>query len=63
MTKTIKIGDITINQALKIKDRCRNYSGCKECKEKNKTCSKLCDLNFVFDKGLLDDEIEVEEDE
>lgn len=58
-----KIGDLTINQAKEIKSRCQNYDNCKECKEKDKSCYKVCEVNFAFDKDILDQEIEVEEDE
>lgn len=58
-----KIGDLTINQVMKIKSRCQNYDNCKECKEKDKICSMVCDIINFIDTDLLDKEIEVEEDE
>ena len=61
MTKTI--GDLTLNQVKKIKDRCGNYENCRECKEKDKVCSTICDLLCYSDLDLLDKEIEVKEDE
>lgn len=66
MEKTDKtIGDLTLNQVIAIKDRCHNYSNCKECQEKDKICYRLCQEDFyVFvPRELLDKEIEVEEDE
>ena len=61
MTKTI--GDLTLNQVKKIKDRCGNYENCRECKEKDKVCSTICDLLCYSDLDLLEQEIEVEDDE
>ena len=61
MKKTI--GDLTLNQVKEIKDRCGNYGNCRECKEKDKLCSTICDLLCYFDTDLLDQEIEVEKDE
>lgn len=60
-TKTIKIGDLTLNQAKEIKSRCSNYENCKECEEKDKICSMVCDtINFI-DTDLLDQEVEYDE--
>ena len=61
MKKTI--GDLTLNQVKEIKHRCGNYGNCRECKEKDKLCSTICDLLCYFDTDLLDQEIEVEKDE
>ena len=61
MKKTI--GDLTLNQVKKIKDRCGNYENCRECKEKDKLCSTICDLLCYFDIDLLEQEIEVKDDE
>ncbi len=58
-----KIGDLTLNQVKEIKNRCSNYGTCKECEEKDKICSMVCDtINFI-DTDLLDQEIEVDVDE
>jgi len=59
MSKTI--GDLTLNQVKEIKHRCGNYRNCKECKEKDKLCSTICDLLCYNDENILDEEIEVEE--
>ena len=61
MKKTI--GDLTLNQVKGIKDRCGNYENCRECKEKDKVCSTICDLLCYSDFDLLEQEIEVEDNE
>jgi hypothetical protein len=61
MSKTI--GDLTLNQVKEIKHRCGNYRNCKECKEKDKLCSTICDVVNFIDTDLLEQEIEVEEDD
>ena len=61
MSKTI--GDLTLNQVKEIKHRCGNYENCRECKEKDKLCSTMCDFLCYSDFVLLEQEIEVEDDE
>lgn len=61
MSKTI--GDLTLNQVKEIKHRCGNYKNCKECKEKDKLCSTICDFLCYNDENILDEEIEVIKDE
>jgi len=58
-----KIGDLTLKEFKKIKERCSNYKNCKECEEKDKLCCMLCDYKSDFDVDFLEQEIEVEEDE
>ena len=60
-----KIGDLTLNEFKKIKERCSNYKTCKECKAKDKLCYIVC-ANvdaFINDNDILDQEIEVEVEE
>lgn len=60
-----KIGDLTLNEVIRIKGRCHNYNGCIECEEKDKLCYIVC-ANvdaFVEDNDILTQEIEVLEDE
>ena len=57
------IGDLTLNEIIKIREQCRNYKTCNECKTKNsgKLCYIACKLQTVISKDELDQEIEVEE--
>ena len=59
------IGDLTLNEIIKIREQCRNYKTCNECKTKNsgKLCYIACKLQTVISKDELDQEIEVEENE
>lgn len=60
-----KIGDLTLNEVIKIKGRCHNYKNCTECEEKDKLCYIVC-ANvdaFVEDNEILNQEIEVEKND
>ncbi len=59
-----KIGDLTLRQAVKIKDRPCIWS-CKECKEKHSVDYVVCHINIEYDSDNidLDQEIEVEDNE
>ena len=59
-----KIGDLTLNEALKIKNRCGNYKTCSECEVKDESCYKVCsNLDMFIEHESLNQEIEVEENE
>lgn len=60
MPKTI--GDLTLNEIKEIKDKCRKYKTCSDCRVKDKLCYIVCTLNiYICDDILLDYEIEEEE--
>ena len=59
MTKTI--GNFTLNEIIKIREQCRNYKTCDECKAKGKLCYIVSKLQTVISKDELEQEIEVEE--
>ena len=61
MSKTI--GDLTLNQVIKIREKCKNYKNCDECKAKGKLCYIASKLQTVISKNELEQEIEVEDNE
>ena len=62
MTKTIKIGDLTLNQIRKITSRCSNYKSCYECEKKDNQCFKVCKVHImIIESDLLDQEVEINE--
>ena len=54
------IGDLTLNEVFAIKQRCQIYKNCKQCREKDKTCFKVCRLTTILEKDELNEEIEEE---
>lgn len=56
-----KLEDLTIKEIKNIKRRCHNYMNCEECKEKDKICFMVCDINILaLDDDYLKQEIEVD---
>lgn len=57
-----KIKELTLEEILKLKGKCKEQKNCVECEINNYAGYMVCDLNFLIDNvDDLDKEIEVEE--